>query len=147
MDTSSILFGILVFVAVMATLTGVVLLFEIRNLKKYFFEFMQEKEKEENYIKNDTERLMKIFDERQNLLTLILEKKNVREKLERLLEREIELEEYLLSLEKKTTPSKKDLTFDSLTEKKLKIPWKEWVGKIFEKVNSILSSLIPVGKG
>lgn len=86
---------------------------------------------------------LKYLDKMISNLKLIKEDKEVQNRLKELLELEIDFNTFLLALEYEKTPSEK-ISFGEKTESKLNIKWKDWVGKIFKKLNSLLGSLIPI---
>lgn len=91
------------------------------------------------------EDFLKYLDKMITNLKLIKEDKEVQKRLKDLLELEIDFHAFLLALEYEKTPSE-EILFGEKTESKLKMGWKDWVGKIFKKLNSLLGSLIPIGK-
>jgi len=93
----------------------------------------------------EKDRIIEQLEARIKLLSLVLDDTEVRGKFEQLLVKEVELDEYLLGLEEKKIEVKEGMTYGELVSKKLKIPWKDWIKKIFGKLNSLLTSLIPTG--
>ncbi len=85
-----------------------------------------------NKIKNITERLR-----------LIQEDPEIREEFKKLIEREIDFYAFLLALEAEKTPIE-GIKFGEKVEKKLKIPWRNWIKNVFKKLNSVIAKLIPI---
>jgi hypothetical protein len=93
----------------------------------------------------EKDKIIEQLEARIKLLSLVLEDKEVRGKFEQLLVKEVELDEYLLGLENEKIEAKEGMTFGDLVSRKLKLSWKDWIKKIFKKLNSLLTSLIPTG--
>ena len=94
----------------------------------------------------EKDKIIEQLEARIKLLSLVLEDKEVRGKFEQLLVKEVELDEYLLGLENAKIEAKEGTTtFGNLVTQKLRLSWKDWIKKIFKKLNSLLPSLIPTG--
>jgi hypothetical protein len=93
----------------------------------------------------DKNNVLKALNAHIKMLTLVLEDEEVRNSFEQLLVKEMQLYENLLHLENKTIPTGESITYGQFAEKKLKLSWKDWLEKIFKKLNSLLGSLIPTG--
>ena len=72
---------------------------------------------------------------------LIKEDPEVQKRLEILFEQEIDFYSFLLTLEFEKTPSG-ETTFGKKVAQDTNMSFKMWVGKIFEKFNSIIGKLI-----
>lgn len=93
------------------------------------------------------ESVLQLFEAHTKLLELVLTDKEVQERFEKLMLKEIDFYEYLSNLEKQVAKGR-EITFADLTYTKTGHSWKDWIGKIFNKVNSLLKSLIlPGGTG
>ena len=96
---------------------------------------------------DDKERLLARLESQIRFLSLALEDEKVRERLKELLAKEIEFQAFLLELKGEKAPPERAETFGARVQRKLKLSWKDWIHKVFEKLNSLLSSIIPGSGG
>lgn len=86
------------------------------------------------------EQLMRDLDLLDRRLRLIREDEKVQDRLKDILEEEIDLYQFLLGLGEQTAPRSGQRFADKV--EKTGWSWKDWVGRIFGKVNDIIGKIL-----
>ena len=138
------LFSLISAIALVGILLGIFALFlQVRSARREvdgpLFGFWMRKRPD------DRGGLLELLDSRISQLSLILEDPVVQERFEKLLEIEIDFFEYIDDLGEKEVPLEKPKTFGQKVTEKIGGSWKDWVKRIFKKLNSMLGSIIPTG--